>query len=230
METKRLEGYGAYEIIMMLDNLHKRGYEQLRILPGLAPSGCSWRWMIYPKVMMKDNAYLEQHSDYMYFECPCGSTGEMKTGKDINLLADEFIELYEPYVSIADGEDVEYMEWYQQIVEMVKENNVPIAFADFPIGQKWLCGKSVLEFPPFSPVDLNELSDSRIIMIALLLFDDRSKHELREVLEYTGIKPTEHEISETIRKAIREDVGLMSHIDYFDDKEPMELFAWSAKD
>jgi len=61
-EWKGLEGYGAYEIIMMLHELHKRGYQLLRILPRMSPNGCCWRWMIYPKVLMKGESRLEKHN------------------------------------------------------------------------------------------------------------------------------------------------------------------------
>ena len=45
----------AYEVIMIVHELHQRGYEQLRLFPGISPNGMCWRWMIYPKQLMQDN-------------------------------------------------------------------------------------------------------------------------------------------------------------------------------
>ena len=46
--------YSAYEVIMIVHELHQRGYEQLRLFPGISPNGMCWRWMIYPKQLMQD--------------------------------------------------------------------------------------------------------------------------------------------------------------------------------
>lgn len=108
-EWKGLEGYGAYEIIMMLHELHKRGYQQLRILPGMSPNRCCWRWMIYPKVLMKGESRLEKHKDCMLFDCPRGTTGKAKYGCDYSELADQFTALYQDMVLLAKGKDAKYM-------------------------------------------------------------------------------------------------------------------------
>lgn len=54
----------AYEVIMIVHELHQRGYEQLRLFPGISPNGMCWRWMIYPKVLMKDNSFEHQESHW----------------------------------------------------------------------------------------------------------------------------------------------------------------------
>ena len=60
--------YSAYEVIMIVHELHQRGYEQLRLFPGISPNGMCWRWMIYPKQLMQDNRF-EHHGDCTPFEC-----------------------------------------------------------------------------------------------------------------------------------------------------------------
>lgn len=132
-----LEGYGAYEIIMMLHELHKRDYQQLRILPGMSPNGCCWRWFIYPKALMKDNARMEWHNDIMPFECPHGTTGHTKTGCDYKELADRFMTLYPDIALLGKGKDEEYMKWFQRLVRHAKRDCFPIAFADGSVGEEW---------------------------------------------------------------------------------------------
>jgi hypothetical protein len=54
----------AYEIVMLVHELHKRGYEQMRFYAGMSPSGMSWRWYIYPKVLMRKFIHFEQGADF----------------------------------------------------------------------------------------------------------------------------------------------------------------------
>ena len=87
----------AYEVIMIVHELHQRGYEQLRLFPGISPNGMCWRWMIYPKVLMQNNSF-ELHGDCTPFECLRGSTGaafpeegqELKTSDDFIRGNEEF--------------------------------------------------------------------------------------------------------------------------------------------
>ena len=148
-----LEGYGAYEIIMMLHELHKRDYQQLRILPGMSPNGCCWRWFIYPKALMKDNARMEWHNDIMPFECPHGTTRHTKTGCDYKELADQFMALYPDIALLGKGKDEEYMKWFQRLVRHAKRDCFPIAFADGPVGEEWgwTASRRKLPYPPFTP-------------------------------------------------------------------------------
>ena len=75
MNEINLRDCSAYEIVMLVHELHKRGYEQLRLFPGMSPSGMSWRWELYPKVMMGGDNSFERHSGFIEFECLRGSTG-----------------------------------------------------------------------------------------------------------------------------------------------------------
>ncbi len=151
--ANRLEGYGAYEIIMMLHRLHQRGYEQLRILPGMSPSSLYWRWFIYPKVLMKNDARLERGMDFVQFDCPCGSTGSAKTGIRVSELADTFTILFPDIVKMGEGKDPEYVKWFMRLVRHAMNNCFPIAFADGPVGKEWAwtASKRSLPFPPFTP-------------------------------------------------------------------------------
>ena len=91
----------AYEVIMIVHELHQRGYEQLRLFPGISPNGMCWRWMIYPKVLMQNNSF-ELHGDCTPFECLRGSTGaafpeegqELKTSDDF-IRGEEFFDAKE---------------------------------------------------------------------------------------------------------------------------------------
>lgn len=50
-----ITNYSVYEILMIVNELLIRGHKQLRLHPGMSPSGMAWRWMVYPKLVMKDD-------------------------------------------------------------------------------------------------------------------------------------------------------------------------------
>lgn len=221
------EGFdaSAYEIVMIVHELHQRGYEQLRLFPGISPNGMSWRWMIYPKVLMKDNSF-EHHGDCTPFDCLRGSTGAAfpEEGKELKT-ADDFIRKHEGYVNLAKGEDKMYVEWFEQIAEHAKNNTFPIAFEEYFDAEEWkYTGGEPLSYPPFTPVGIDSLSDEQMIEYAKCTFDESSVHDLNEILDFEGNKMPIHDIAEAIRKAIREDKNLVSHYD--DDENILEIFAW----
>ena len=141
----------AYEVIMIVHELHQRGYEQLRLFPGISPNGMCWRWMIYPKVQMKDNSF-EHHGDCTPFECLRGSTSAAfpEEGQEVKT-ADDFIKGNESFLDLAKGEDKAYVEWFEQIVEHAKNKDFPIAFEEFFDAKEWkFTSKEPLTYPPFT--------------------------------------------------------------------------------
>lgn len=59
----------ALRILRLVHELHKQGYQLLRIVPGMSPSGCYWRCAITPRsnvlrshgAMLSDNERLVAH-------------------------------------------------------------------------------------------------------------------------------------------------------------------------
>ena len=145
----------AYEIIMIVHELHQRGHEQLRLFAGMSPSGCSWRWYIYPKVLMKDNLF-ERQVDWIPFDSPSGSTGDAFPEEERKrITADDFVKEYDSYVSLAKGEDKEYVKWFETIVEHAKNKDFPIAFSEYFNAEQWkFSSGEPLVYPPFSPVSI----------------------------------------------------------------------------
>lgn len=214
----------AYEIVMIVHELHLRGYEQLRLFSGISPNGMCWRWAIYPKVLMKDSNECELY-DFLPFECPYGSTGSAFPSNDQEVkTVDDFLREYESYVNLAKGEDNAYVEWFKQIVEHAKNYDFPIAYSEFFHAKQWKFGSSEdLERPPFSPVTLESLNDEQMIDLARCVFDDWSISNLNEIMNCKGNKSTIHDIAEVIRTALNEKKCLFCHYD--DDEDITELFA-----
>ena len=199
---------------MMLNELHKRGYQHLRLLCGMSPNGCAWRWMIYPKLLMRNNARIERKNDTLPFDCPHGSTGSERSNIDFYEMADAFIDKYRSFVDLGKQTDSKYVDWFANIVEHAQRNIFPIAFADFFRADEWeFTDNESLSFPPFEPADSKMISDEVLIDFALEYFDEFSSSELKTVLDFKGLKPTNQEIAIIIRQAINEEKGLISHVD-----------------
>lgn len=151
MNEINLRDCSAYEIVMLVHELHKRGYEQLRLFPGMSPSGMSWRWELYPKVMMGGDNGFERHSGYIQFECLRSSTGESRPkGRDL-IDVDQVLKEHAEFFEKAKGEDKAYVEWFQQIVDHAEKDDFPIAYCDYYSHDEWvfLSSDKELSFPPF---------------------------------------------------------------------------------
>jgi len=198
----------AYDVIMLVDELHKQGYEQLRILPGMAPHGLSWRWALYPKVLMTDNNF-ELYGDCTPFKSIYGSTNDGRPVKSSNpSIQDQCTEFF----SLAKGSDKDYVSWFQDIVQHAQKGIYPTAYWDGFSGWEFLNGEKLAP-PPFHQVDLNGLNDDAIINYALYAFDKDSSNELRYVLNFKGIRPERAEMADTVRQAIAENKCLVTHYD-----------------
>ena len=209
-----LEHFNAFEIIMFVHELHLRGYEQLRLFSGMSPNGNCWRWFLYPKVLMKTDNAFELHGDCVPFICLRGTTGDGRPKKQSIEPIDTALLENKDFFDLAKCKDNEYVLWFQNLVKKAKEGQYPIAFDEFFYGEQWLFTSSEkLTYPPFSPTNIDDLSDEQVIQSAHFLFDDYSVSELKGVFNFSGIKPNNHTISEVIRKALKENKGLINHIE-----------------
>lgn len=203
---------GAYEIIMMLHELHNRGYEQLRILSGMSPNGCCWRWSIYPKIAMGDCADAERKIRGVHCDCPSGSLGRERSNDDYFKMADLFLDKYKSLFNVARLPDKDYIRWFQDVVEHAQNNEFPIAYDDFFNAEEWeFMGGEPLKYPPFELTDVNQISDEDLIEFEVN--HGLYKHEIKEVIDFPYVKPTHKEIAAKIRQAYAEKKELISHID-----------------
>lgn len=150
--------YSAYEIVMYVHELHQRGYEQLRLMTGFAPSGCYLRWLIYPKALMKDNLF-EHYGEHPSFSCLSGSTG-MEYPKDRECIpVENFIEGNESFIELARGKDPEYVRWFENVVTHAHKKIFPIAFEEYFNAKQWkFTSGEPLSYPPFDTVSSTTIS------------------------------------------------------------------------
>lgn len=110
------------KIFDVVAELHRRGYQRLRIFPMLSPSGCYWRCNLLPldNVCTMTHSYPLEYEDALLY-----SSGEgprfLDGLADLNVdsaesIADKMIQSFsadpESVVARAKGDDTPYAEWF----------------------------------------------------------------------------------------------------------------------
>jgi uracil-DNA glycosylase len=121
----------------MVQRLHQRGYEQLRIAPGWSPSGTSWRCAVSSRDAFSaaHGARLENFSsaDAVY-------TSSMRSAyfgwsdahdDDAAALAVRFETRFPAVAAAARGPDASYVRWFDQMLRLTAPVGLPFAFADW---------------------------------------------------------------------------------------------------
>jgi hypothetical protein len=130
-------GYeSAIVLLRLARELHKRGYQKLRISPGLSPSGTSWRCSLTPSsntertngakmVDYENGAHATTAQGQRYF-------GWDDAAKDtIEQLADKFLQRYPRIALESKGQDKAYVDWFSDVVRLAEGGEFPIAYADW---------------------------------------------------------------------------------------------------
>ena len=80
MNERKLQKIGVYELMQVLHELHNMGYQKLRWMSYMAPSGCSLRCHI----TTQDHIIANQEIDWQKAdEVFASSVGAMTTGEGI---------------------------------------------------------------------------------------------------------------------------------------------------
>ncbi len=146
----------AQRILWMVHELHKAGFQRLRIVPGLAPSGCYWRCTITPasNILKTHGARRLENIDMARY-----STGmqnkyfdwEDALNDTARQLAVKFIERFPEIVEKSFGRDWEYAGWYVEMLGFAERGHLPVAYADwYGDAPDYLAkdGDRELPFPP----------------------------------------------------------------------------------
>lgn len=152
------EAYGR-RVLLMVRELHRLGYERLRIAPGLAPSGGAWRCSVVPTTATcRENGALTPPgplgplSDAAY---TTGMKGQYFAWPDAERdtpaqLAAKFVERFPGLVADGRGEDRAYVAWYEAMLRDTAPTGLPYAYWD-SYGD-WDLGMSHLKTTAEGPV------------------------------------------------------------------------------
>ena len=130
-------------ILAMVHELHKAGYQRLRICPGMSASGGCWRCAITPVTNIFENhgALLKETNDLIVAAYTSGSSNAYFGWKDATKdnarrLAAKFIERFPKIARAGEGEDWAYAGWFVQMLGFAENGDFPMAYADFSANGK----------------------------------------------------------------------------------------------
>jgi hypothetical protein len=125
----------SLRVFLMLAELHRRGYEQLRIVPGMSPSGMHYRCGITPALnVASDHGALAIDTNLVANQTSANGdrlfnwedAGEASIGE----LARMFIRRFPHLAKLGRAPDANYARWFDSALEHARRGAFPIAYDD----------------------------------------------------------------------------------------------------
>ncbi len=129
------------KLLHIVKELHIRGFEKLRVIPSMSPSGLSWRCSFIVDSSSKFKPVISSSWIQDVF-----NVGE-KNECSIEELTDMFVKKHIGFLQKCKGDNKEYVEWFRSMLQNLKEGELPYAFAEY-----------------FSPTDYWQTSEGRKIV------------------------------------------------------------------
>ena len=145
MATDQQHARECRKVLLLVAELHLRGYQRLRILPYMAPSGGSWRCSIGPVSLFSERGTeLIESGEFGITTVTYTSAagGEYFLWPDAALetpsgLARLFIQRFPEIAAAGKGSDWPYAGWFVEMLGRTYPNHLPYAFADWDGPEDW---------------------------------------------------------------------------------------------
>jgi hypothetical protein len=129
----------ALNVLLMVHELHKLGYQRLRIVPGMSPSQAYWRVTILPRSRILRSHGAMSHDWAWGGPEPFFTSGQEgryfgwedaqdDTPSD---LAAKFIARFPGIAEAARGSDWPYAGWYLEMLSKARLGEFPVAYAEW---------------------------------------------------------------------------------------------------
>ena len=120
------------QLLRMVWELHECGFEKLRVIPSMSPSGAHWRCKF---IASKKDISFTASNWICNFEDESIRGKIKQTPKE---LADLFLKENLDFLEQCKGDNKEYVKWFAEMVENLNEDELPYAFTDyFPPSDFW---------------------------------------------------------------------------------------------
>ncbi len=156
----------ALRLLGAVHELHKQGWQLLRIHSGMAPSGCYWRCAIFPNILTP-----KQRERFYKKVSPTNLVARYSTGDgrqyfdwadcaqdDSRHLARKFLERFPKLCEMGRGRDWAYAGWFTEMLGHAENERFPICFWDGMSSEAeravWLTFGEELPFPLPPPIGL----------------------------------------------------------------------------
>ena len=126
----------AQRILLRVHELHKLGYQRLRIVPGMAPSGMYWRCSVthVGNILARHGAMWKEHDrETAHYSTGDGNVyfGWEDARRDTaRQLAVKFIERFRDIANKGLGADWPYAGWYVQMLGFADRGVFPLSYSD----------------------------------------------------------------------------------------------------
>lgn len=143
-------------LLAMVHELHKAGYQRLRICAGMSPDGKEWRCRLLPASQVQSNGWTPDGDGVDY----TSSQGKSFFGwvdcddDDARALARKFIERFPDTLRQSVGADWGYAGWFTDVLGRVEHGELPVFYQGFDLKP----GPSV---GPLPPPPLRPMSDEQ---------------------------------------------------------------------
>jgi len=120
------------KLLYIVKELHNRGFEKLRVVPSISPSGLAWRCSF-----LSDN-----DSERMTVIASNWIQDFFSVRVEIEYPMEELTNIFEKehfdFLILCKGKNMDYVEWYSDMLLKLKEGELPYAFSDyFSPGDYW---------------------------------------------------------------------------------------------
>ena len=135
----------AVRVLRMVHELHKAGYQKLRIWPALSPNGCFWRCYITSSDKVERDGYtfaiqrLRDGIDYVFYTTGDAKnyfSWEDKKEAGARELATTFIERFPDLIQRGVGFDWPYAGWMITIIGLSETHYPPVFTWDNVAGER----------------------------------------------------------------------------------------------
>ncbi|AWF58860.1 ADP-ribosylglycohydrolase family protein [Pseudomonas aeruginosa] len=126
-------------LIEMTHELHTLGYQQIRIFPYMAPSGCSWRVEWAPASAFRSSVEppsVESERELVRYSSGSGwKPFEWQGVQELTALnmAQQFVRQFPELARSGQGDDWCYAGWLARLLGEVRRGRLPYMLADWPI-------------------------------------------------------------------------------------------------
>lgn len=119
-----LQNASGLDLMLMLDKLHKMGYEKLRWFSYMAPNACALRCHITLATNICCERNIVSFDEDKVFGM---SVGCFDTHADIDEMAKAFLETFPQLSKAGKGKDARYRAWYKELLRLAKKGRAPYA-------------------------------------------------------------------------------------------------------
>lgn len=133
----------AVRVLAMIGELHRRGYQRIRVMPFMAPSGNYWRCWIGPDTLFyRDHGAYLRDADFGNAQSASAiarySSGEENRyfgwqdseKDDAKSLADKFLIRFARIAGEGEGWSYTYAGWYQRLLGLADRGWLPVVISD----------------------------------------------------------------------------------------------------